>query len=237
MKELYGLIDNINKGGRLIKSFIIVFQTIEYKLLFIFNIKTYLTGFLFFLCFLFCYIKNIKLYSLLKNYIIENIGILNFIFYKNLLLYFIVIIIIMILLYLYKKKTYEEFKKMIILFIYYRINFIINYNIFLKIFKINTIEFIEYNLIIILIFLIYIIILIIGIVVQNKRITNWKIIHYLNIPWISILYWIILFWNTSEDCVFISLYFDFRLKDFDKKYYDIIYDEKIETILIKNKKK
>ena len=118
--------------------------------------------------------------------------------------------------------------------IYYRINFLINYNIFIILFNINITDFIEYNLIIILIFFVYSILQLLCIIFKKE--IKFKLLHYLSFPWLSLCFWIFLYANVTDLLVFESLYNDFE--GYDDKYYEVAHVDfkSIDGVIISEKK-
>lgn len=213
-----------NKKRIFFNKVILEFKTNIYIILFIYDLWSYVISFFMGLLVLILYYNDIKLYSIFKNKIIEKLNLYGFteniiIFNDIQLLFFILFFLLFFILLVYKMKTKEEFKRWIRMMIYYRINFLINYNIFIKIFNINTLEFIEYNFVIIIIFLLYGIMQIISIIL--KRELKLKLLHYLNWPWLSLSFWIFIYLNITNVSVFESLYNDFV--GYDDKYYEVAY--------------
>lgn len=220
-------VENKEGSKRSLKG-ILEFRTETFVLCFIFDVLIYIMSLCMGLLVLMLYYKEIKIYSNIKNKIIEILNlneILKFLIYDYgkialiILIGFLLIYILIMLIFMYKIKTRKEFKRWIRIFLYHRINFIINYYIFIKLFNITAVEFIEYNIIIIIIFIIYIVMHIICVILKKEN--KIKILHYLNWPWLSLGYWIFLYLNLTDKSVFERTYDDFA--GYDDKYYDIAY--------------
>lgn len=223
MKNLNFRIKYLYENGKMKPSlnFVIEFYNSLFLLVFIFNFYKYLFSFFLFLVFIFLYYKDIKLYSIFKSYIIEKIGIDLYLWFCNSLIFCILIFFIFVIIILYKNDDKDTFKFRVYTFIYHRIHFLINYSILKKILNITPIEFFEYNFIIILIFMFYCIFLLISII--TKKEINLKLLHYLSWPWISIIFWLWLYYNVKNLDLFDGLYKE--IVGFDDKYYDIYYKD------------
>lgn len=206
-------------------KFFIEFKTEYYIIVFVFDVFIYFISFILFSIFFYFYFYDIKLYSIVKNNFIELYGLVIFLQIKNILIFSFIIFIILLLIALYKYKTKEEIIKIIYTFIYHRLNFLINYYIFIKIFGINTFDYIEYNFLIIVLFFLILLLKIIFSLLNNK--INIEIKHYLGFPFLSIFYWIWLYKHISDVKLFRFLYDDFV--GYDDKYYEIIYIDKTKN--------
>lgn len=219
------LSDVVKKNTKRSLKIVLEFKTHSYIIFFVFDFWVYIVSFVMGLLVLFLYYFDIKLYSILKNiivkkcnfYSIENGYIFEYI--KVILVLFFLLSLLLIIILMYKRKTKEEFRIWIRTMLYYRINFIVNYYIFIKIFNIAIAEFIEYNIIIIIIFIIYSMVQLWGILYKKE--IKFKLLHYLNWPGLSVCFWIFIFLNVKNLLIFESLYNDFV--GYDDKYYDIVY--------------
>lgn len=224
----------LNEGN--LWTILLEFNTLSYNVYLVLKLKVYKPIIFFLFLFMFCFWMDLKFFNFLFNFFMkeqllieENIYILQlyyFFFEKKMLILYIIILLFILFIFWIKKFNIKETIKFILIFSYHRINFIINLIILEKILNINMQEFFEYNFIIMVIFIIYIIIFWIYFIIKKEPL-NYKLLHFLNIPFLPMLIWIIIFF--FNDKLFFLL--KYNLKEFDYKYYDSYFHIIDETAL------
>lgn len=164
-----------------------------------FKINIFVSGLIFLLIFFYCYIYDIRLFTMFcenlnlqnsqvvtQNFYLENIiYCLDFIFEKR--IFFIVLILIIFYNLLYYNYGLNESFRIFISFIYRRLNFIINLEIFIYFFNLNGNEFIEYNFIFFVCVILLLILKLTILLIYRKPI-NFNFTHFLGLPYISIIF-------------------------------------------------
>lgn len=211
----------VDVQGKIFNMMIFNFKALNYNILFCFYLKEYFKILILFSIFWVSYKFEINIYELIYNFIyikypnVLVLTILNFIKSNIKIIILILILLFILLIFYIKKFNIIEALKFIWVFIYHRINFLINLWILLKILKIELNVFFEYNFLIMVIFIIYLIIFWVYLIYKKKPL-EFKLLHFLNIPLISIIIWITLF--IIDDLKFFKT--KYILIELDLKYYE-----------------
>lgn len=171
--------------------------TLYYKL------NVFISGLIFFIIFIVCYKFDIKLFTIFSESIndifslqilqgpvyVKEINIfiscLDFILQWKLI--FIIIIFIIFYIILYNSYGLKESWRIIVGYIYRRLNFLLNLEIFTYCLDFNSLDFIEYNFIFIISIILLFIIKIINYIIYGKVI-NFNLIHFLGLPYLCTLF-------------------------------------------------
>jgi len=173
------------------------------KFTFYFKINVFVSGLIFFIIFLICYKYDLKLFTMFCEHLnnilnfrdpcvaeqkiyIENIlYCLDFILERKMM--FIILILIIFYKSLYYTHGLNESVRIIISFIYRRLNFLINLEIFAYLINLNGSDFIEYNFIFI-ISVFFLLIIRLAVFLVYKEPINFNFTHFLGLPYISIIF-------------------------------------------------
>ena len=199
--------------GNIIFVLYLNFKTRYYNILFFFRLYEYFKSLLLLLLFLLSYFFKIKIFE--SQNFIQLEYIYNWIVCYKIWILLSIFVIFFLFIYYIKNYNVTETLKYLYIFIYHRINFFINLYLFIYLFKMDLNIFFEYNFIIKLIFIIYYFIFWIYLFFK-KKVLNYKLLHFLNFPFIPLIFWIFLF--CINDLNFLKLKYYFI--DFDLKYYE-----------------
>ena len=223
MKKLNIYLNQLGRENSWILT--LVFSVPHYIIFYFISIRLYIKALLMFIIFMMMYENEINILKIIKEkYIVKLnnqkiIEIVNNIGYLKWIILGLIVLIFMIFVHYINRYDWKKTKNFLLIFLYHRINFLINMIIFTRILKISFIEFFNYNFIIMIIFIIvFLLNLVESLILKNKKANKkYKLLHFLNLPLISILIWIIIF--ISDEYIFFK--YRWILQEYDKKYYEI----------------